>query len=559
MATDLMNITIGDLLDQQARAYGDNDAVVYVDRGLRLNYRQYREVCNRAAKGFIQLGVKKDEHVAIWATNYPEWLFTQMGTAKMGAVLVTVNPSYRTSELEYLLRQSDTTTLVLIRNYRDANYVQMVNDLIPELATSKPGQLSASKFPRLKNLIYVTKDSHDTTPPGMFAWNELLAMGDAVSDTTLQAAQANTAAEDVINIQYTSGTTGYPKGAMLTHRNIVGDAKLVTDCLNLTPQDRLCAPVPFYHCFGCVMANLGCLTKGATLVPIETYDAKQVLEAVQQEHCTTLYGVPTMFIGELNHPDFDRYDLKSLRTGIMAGSPCPIEVMKAVVGKMGAKEITIAYGQTETSPVSTQTRTDDPLERRVTTVGRALPGLEAKVVDPVTGETMPPGQIGEYCVRGFTVMQGYYNMPDETAKTIDKEGWLHSGDLATMDAEGYFNITGRIKDMIIRGGENIYPREIEEFLYTSPKVADVQVIGVPSEKYGEEVMAWVKLKPGQVATEDELREFCKGKIANFKIPRFVKFVDAFPMTVTGKIQKYKMRQQSVEELGLQQAAAVKTA
>jgi fatty-acyl-CoA synthase len=558
METDFLNITIGDLLDQQARDYADHDAVVYVDRGLRLNYRQYRDLCNRAAKGFLQLGVKKDEHVAIWATNYPEWLFTQMGTAKMGAVLVTVNPSYRTSELEYLLRQSDTTTLVLIHGYRDASYVQMVNDLVPELATSQPGKLHTEKFPFLKNLIFVPK-GNESTPPGMFSWDQLLALGDAVNDATLRAAQANTAPNDVINIQYTSGTTGYPKGAMLTHRNIVGDAKLVTDCLNLTSNDRLCAPVPFYHCFGCVMANLGCLTKGATLVPVETYDAKQVLEAVQAERCTTLYGVPTMFIGELNHPDFAKYDLKSLRTGIMAGSPCPIEVMKAVVDKMGAREVTIAYGQTETSPVSTQTRTNDPLERRVTTVGRALPGLEGKVIDPITGATLPPGQIGEYCMRGFTVMKGYYKMPEETAKTIDKDGWLHSGDLAAMDADGYFNITGRIKDMIIRGGENVYPREIEEFLYTHPKVADVQVIGVPSEKYGEEVMAWVKLKEGQVATEEEIREFCKGKIATYKIPRYIKFVNAFPMTVTGKIQKYIMRRESVEELGLQSAAAIKTA
>ncbi len=558
MDNDFLSITIGDLLDRQARENGDNDAVVYVDRGLRLNYRQYRDVVNRAAKGFMRLGVKKGEHVAIWATNYPEWLYTQMGTAKMGAVLVTVNPSYRTSELEYLLRQSDTTTLVLTQGYRDADYVQMVNELVPELITSKPGELSSARFPCLKNLIFVPKGGQPT-PPGMFSWNELLEMGDAVSDAELQIAQKSTDPEDVINIQYTSGTTGYPKGAMLTHQNIVGDAYLVTECLKLTPKDRLCAPVPFYHCFGCVMANLGCLTRGATLVPIETYDAKQVLEAVQAERCTTLYGVPTMFIGELNHPDFARYDLSSLRTGIMAGSPCPIEVMRAVVDKMGAREITIAYGQTESSPVSTQTRTDDPLDRRVTTVGRLLPGLEAKVVDPVTGDKLPPGQIGEYCVRGFTIMKGYYNMPEATDKAIDADGWLHSGDLAIMDEEGYFNISGRIKDMIIRGGENIYPREIEEFLYTYPKIADVQVIGVPSEKYGEEVMAWVKLKQGQIATADEIRDYCRGKISNFKVPRYVKFVDAFPMTVTGKIQKYKMRQQAVEELGLQTAAAIKTA
>ncbi len=553
---DFLSTTIGDLLDRQAREFGDNDAVVYVDRGLRLNYRQYRDVCNRAAKGFMRLGVQKGDNVAIWATNYPEWLYTQMGTAKMGAVLVTVNPSYRTNELEYLLRQSDTKALVLIKGYRDANYVQMVNDLVPELATSKPGELASSHFPRLKHVIYVGKEA---TPPGMIGWDELLTLGDAVSDDALRQAQANTHPEDVINIQYTSGTTGYPKGAMLTHRNIIGDAYLVTDCLNLTPKDRLCAPVPFYHCFGCVMANLGCLTRGATLVPIETYDPKQVLEAVQAEHCTTLYGVPTMFIGELNHPDFAKYDLSSLRTGIMAGSPCPIEVMRAVVDKMGAREMTIAYGQTESSPVSTQTRTDDPLERRVTTVGRLLPNLEGKVIDPVTGETLPPGKIGEYCVRGFTIMQGYYNMPDATRIAIDADGWLHSGDLAVMDADGYFNITGRIKDMIIRGGENIYPREIEEFLYTHPKIADVQVIGVPSEKYGEEVAAWVKLKEGQVATEDEIRAFCQGKISNYKIPKYVKFVDSFPMTITGKIQKYKMRQTAIEELGLQAAAATKTA
>ncbi len=553
---DFLSTTIGDLLDRQAREFGDNDAVVYVDRGLRLNYRQYRDVCNRAAKGFMRLGVQKGDNVAIWATNYPEWLYTQMGTAKMGAVLVTVNPSYRTNELEYLLRQSDTKALVLIKGYRDANYVQMVNDLVPELATSKPGALASSRFPRLKHVIYVGKEA---TPPGMIGWDELLTLGDGVSDDALRQAQANTHPEDVINIQYTSGTTGYPKGAMLTHRNIIGDAYLVTDCLNLTPKDRLCAPVPFYHCFGCVMANLGCLTRGATLVPIETYDPKQVLEAVQAEHCTTLYGVPTMFIGELNHPDFAKYNLSSLRTGIMAGSPCPIEVMRAVVDKMGAREMTIAYGQTESSPVSTQTRTDDPLERRVTTVGRLLPNLEGKVIDPVTGETLPSGKIGEYCVRGFTIMQGYYNMPDATRVAIDADGWLHSGDLAVMDADGYFNITGRIKDMIIRGGENIYPREIEEFLYTHPKIADVQVIGVPSEKYGEEVAAWVKLKEGQVATEDEIRAFCQGKISNYKIPKYVKFVDSFPMTITGKIQKYKMRQTAIEELGLQAAAATKTA
>jgi len=553
---DALSITIGDLIDRQAEVFPNNDAVVYVDRGLRLTYQQYRDIINRAAKGFLRLGVKKGDHVAIWATNYPEWLFTQMGTAKIGAVLVTVNPSYRANELDYLLRQSDTTTLVLIKGYRDADYVAMVNELIPELAASKPGELHTERFPRLKHLIYV---GAGPTPAGMLPWAELLAMGDAVSDDELRAAQAATDPEDVINIQYTSGTTGYPKGAMLTHRNILGDAYLVTDCLNLTDKDRLCAPVPFYHCFGCVMANLGCLIRGATLVPIESFDPKQVLEAVQAERCTALYGVPTMFIAEMNHPDFAKYDLSSLRTGIMAGSPCPIEVMRAAVNRMNLREITIAYGQTETSPVSTQTRTDDSLERRVTTVGRLLPGLEAKIIDPQTGETLPPGKPGEYCVRGFVVMKGYYNMPEATAQTIDADGWLHSGDLAVMDEDGYFNITGRIKDMIIRGGENIYPREIEEFLYTHPKIADVQVIGVPSEKYGEEVMAWIKLRDGETATEEEIRAFCKGKIADFKIPRYIKFVDSFPMTITGKIQKYKMREAAIKELGLEAVAATRTA
>jgi fatty-acyl-CoA synthase len=394
----------------------------------------------------------------------------------------------------------------------------------------------------------------------MWLWDEVKAKADAVSPATLTTLQAQCRPDDVINIQYTSGTTGYPKGAMLTHWNIVADASYVADCMRFTERDRLCIPVPFYHCFGCVMGTLLCVTKGATMViPAEYFDPLKTLTAVQQERCTAIYGVPTMFIAELSHPDFAKFDLRSLRTGIMAGSPCPIEVMRQVVDRMGAKELTIAYGQTEASPVITQTRTEDSIERRVATVGRPLPDVEVKIVDPSTGEERPRGQQGELWARGFVVMKGYYNMPEATAKAIDADGWLHTGDLATMDEQGYCKITGRLKDMLIRGGENVYPREVEEFLYTHPKVADVQVVGVPDLKYGEEVMAWIKLKPGHEASAEEIVAFCKGKIAHYKVPRYVKFTGEFPMTVTGKVQKYKLRERAIEELGLQAAAQVKTA
>jgi fatty-acyl-CoA synthase len=470
--------------------------------------------------------------------------------------LVTVNPAYRLYELEYLLKQSETETLLLIDSFKTSDYVGMINELIPELRDATPGELRSARFPRLKRVIFIGGELH----PGMLLWSDLARRGAGVSDAELARRQTACDPDDVINLQYTSGTTGFPKGAMLTHFNIVADASYIAECMKFSERDRLCIPVPFYHCFGCVLGTLCCVTRGvAMIIPAEYFDPIKTLAAVEKERCTGLHGVPTMFIAELQHPDFDTFRFPELRTGIMAGSPCPIEVMKQVVEHMGAKEITIAYGLTEASPVITQTRTDDPIELRVTTVGRALPNVEVKIVDPKTGQELPRGEQGELCTRGFIVMKGYYNLPEATTTAIDADGWLHTGDLATMDECGYCKITGRLKDMIIRGGENIYPREIEEFLYTNPKIADVQVVGVPDIRYGEEVMACVKLKDGQTATEAEIRDFCRGKIAHYKVPRYVKFVAQFPMTVSGKIQKYKMREAAVHELGLEDAARVATA
>ena len=539
---NLLPYTVGELLEVQAKKYPEHEAVVYADRDLRMNYKEFNMLCRKAARGLMKLGVKKGEHIAAWSSNTPEWVVSQFATGKMGAVLVTVNTNYRTAELEYLLKQSDSTTIILMEQYKDASYIDMVYEIVPELKTSEPGKLESSALPYLKNVIVMGEKRF----PGTYSWQDILDMADDVTEEELDEQMAKLKQSDVINMQYTSGTTGFPKGVMLTHSNIVNNAYNVASAMKLTDQDRLCIPVPFFHCFGCVMGTLACATVGATMVPVQEFSPKAVLETVEKEKCTALHGVPTMFIAELNDPEFEKYDLSSLRTGIMAGSNCPIEVMKAVNEKMGATEITIAYGQTESSPVITQTRTNDPLELRVETVGKALPEVEVKIVKPGTMEEVPRGVQGELCTRGYHVMDGYYKNPDATREAIDSEGWLHTGDLAVMDENGYCRVTGRLKDMIIRGGENIYPREIEEFLYRHPKVLDVQVVGIPDSVYGEEVMAWIILKDGEAASADEIKEYCKGKISKHKIPRYIEFTDSYPMTASGKIQKFKLKEQALE-------------
>ncbi|CEH29658.1 AMP-binding protein [Aneurinibacillus migulanus] len=539
-------ITIGELLDQTTAKFPEKEAVIYPEVGLRYTFSEFQAVCNQVAKGLMSLGIKPGEHIAIWATNVPEWVTTQFASAKIGAVLVTVNTSYRVHELEYLLRQSDSTTFLLIDSFRGTSYTDMLYEICPELKECEPGQLKAKRLPCLKNVILIG----DERKPGMFAWEDILERAAEVSDKDLAHVQNSLDADDVINMQYTSGTTGFPKGVMLSHKNIVNNAINVAACQNITEQDRICIPVPFFHCFGCVMGTLASVATGATMVPIISFDPLKVLQAVQDEKCTALYGVPTMFIAELNHPEFNTFDVSSLRTGIMAGSPCPKEVMKKVVEVMGASEITIAYGQTESAPVITQTRPNDTIEQRVSTVGRVLPHVEAKIIDPATGDEMLQGEQGELCTRGVHVMKGYYNMPEQTAKAIDNEGWLHTGDLATVDEDGYYKITGRLKDMIIRGGENVYPREIEEFLYQHPKVLDVQVVGVPDEIYGEQILACIKVREQEELTVEEIKEFCDGKIARYKIPHYIQIVDEYPMTASGKIQKFRLRENAIKELGL---------
>jgi fatty-acyl-CoA synthase len=523
-------------LRRTASRFGDREALVVPYQGYRATYAQLVEQCEEVARGLMARGVKKGDRVGIWSPNRYEWVVTQYATAAMGAILVNINPAYRTSELEYALNQSGITFLILAAAFRQADYRAMLAEV-------------KSRCPGLREAL-VLEDG----------WEALKRDGAGVSGVELQAAEATLQFDDPINIQYTSGTTGFPKGATLTHHNILNNGFFIGEKLRYTENDRVCIPVPFYHCFGMVLGNLACTTHGATMVvPAEAYDPVVTMQTVQDEKCTALYGVPTMFIGELDHPRFKDFDFTTLRTGIMAGSPCPVEVMKKVQTLMHIPEMTIAYGMTETSPVSTQCATDDPLDRRVSTVGRVHPHVEIKIVDPATGAVVPRGETGELCSRGYMVMQGYWNNEEATRLAIDRGRWMHTGDLATMDDEGYVNIVGRIKDMIIRGGENIYPREVEEFLYGHPEIADVQVIGVPSEKYGEEVMAWVKLREGAKVTGDGLAGWCKGKIATYKIPRHWKFVDSFPMTVTGKVMKFKMREAAVEELGLEKAAGVRTA
>lgn len=544
--SDLLNVSVGKLLEDSAAKQPDHEAVVYADRGLRYTYKEFNEVCRKVARGLMSLGIEKGENVAIWATNTPEWVTCQFATGKMGAVLVTVNTNYQAAELEYLLKQSDSSTIILMEQFRDHSYIDTLYRIVPELKTAEPGKLQSKKLPKLKNVIVLGENHY----PGTYTWNDILNMSKDVTEELLDEQMKTLDSNEVINMQYTSGTTGFPKGVMLTHSNIINNALNVATCMGLEKNDRLCIPVPFFHCFGCVMSTLACVTVGATMVPVQEFNPKQVLQTIQDEKCTALHGVPTMFIAELNDSDYDKYDLSTLRTGIMAGSNCPIEVMKAVVNKMGASEITIAYGQTESSPVITQTRTNDPIELRVSSVGKALPNVEVKVVEPGTNEEVPPGVQGELCTRGYHVMKGYYNNPDATKEAIDEEGWLHTGDLAIMDESGYFKITGRIKDMIIRGGENIYPREIEEFLYQHPKVLDVQVVGVPDEKFGEEVAAWLILKEGETADAEEIRDYCKGQISRHKIPRYIEFTSEYPMTASGKIQKFKLREQTVDMLNL---------
>jgi fatty-acyl-CoA synthase len=533
----LLDETIGANLARTAAAHGDLEALVARHQGVRWTYAEFAERVARCARGLLALGLQPGDRVGLWSPNYAEWTLLQYATAEIGVILVNVNPAYRTHELQYALAQSGCRMLFAAPSFKTSDYVDMVEHVRPEL-------------PALERAVFFWEDD----------WDELVAGAGHVTEDALQARRALLRPDDPINIQYTSGTTGFPKGATLTHRNILNNGYVVTMLQGFRPGDRLCIPVPFYHCFGMVMGNLGCTTHGATMViPADAFDATHVLETVEAERCTALYGVPTMFIAELAHPDFDRFDLSSLRTGVMAGSPCPVEVMKACVDRMHMTEVTICYGMTETSPVSTQTLPDDSLHHRTATVGRAHPHVEIRIADPATGLTLQRGETGEFCTRGYSVMQGYWNDPDRTAEVIDADGWMHTGDLAVMAEDGYVNIVGRIKDMVIRCGENVYPREIEEFLYTHPDVEDVQVIGVPDERYGEELMAWIKPRPGATIDADSVREFCRGRIAHYTIPRYVKLVDAFPMTVTGKVQQFKMREQAVEELGLGAAAATKMA
>ena len=552
----LVGETIGHMFERIAGIHPENEALVFVPDGRRYTYREFYDLCSAAAKSLIALGVRKGDRVAIWATNHPEWVIAQFSTALIGAILVTVNPAYRTHELEYGLKNSEAQTLILIPSFKSSDYVDMVYTVAPEARTSAPGKLESRTLPLLRNLILIGDEKRD----GMFSWNEFMELGAGVSDEELSDRGDDCDFDEVINIQYTSGTTGMPKGASLTHHNILNNGYFVGEAMHLTDKDRLCIPVPFYHCFGMVLSNLACVTHGAAMIlPGEYFDPLMVLEAVEKEKCTALHGVPTMFIAELAHPEFGRFDLSSLRTGIMAGAPCPVEVMKQVNDAMNMKEVTIAYGQTETSPVITQTPAKDTLERRTSTVGPPIPHTEVKIVNPETGHIVAVGEQGELCCRGYQVMRGYYNNERATEEAIDEAGWIHTGDIALMRDDGTFKITGRIKDMIIRGGENIYPREIEEFLYTHPKIRDAQVIGVPDQKYGEEICVWIQFKEGETADEEEIREFCKGRIAHYKIPRYYKFVTEFPMTVTGKIQKYKMREISIKEFGLEKDAGIETA
>ncbi|MDL2328137.1 AMP-binding protein [Desulfosarcina sp. OttesenSCG-928-A07] len=537
----LKTITLGQMLDETVAAFPENDAVVYVDRDYRLTYREFGDVVDQLARGLMALGIKRGEKVAVWATNIPYWIALQFATAKIGAVLLTVNINYKRAEVAYVLEQSDTETLFIIDGYQDTDYLQIIYELAPELKTQERGTLSCAKLPFLKRVCFLGQEKHR----GLYSLPEIMALSVMTPPAAYAARQAELDIHDVVNMQYTSGTTGFPKGVMLSHHNVLNDGFWVGENQGFTSTDRLCLPMPLFHCFGCVMGVIGVVSHGGTLVVLEKFDPVQVMASVEQERCTALYGVPTMFIAILEHKLFSKFDFSSLRTGIMSGSPCPVQVMRQVIDKMHMKDITICYGLTETSPVMTQTLPDDDIRRRTETTGRAMPHIEIKIVHPETGEKLPPGIQGEICCRGYSVMKGYYKMPEATEKAIDADGWLHTGDLGVMDEDGYLSITGRQKDMIIRGGENIYPREIEEFLYRMEGISDVQVVGVPSQKYGEEVGAFVILKEGSDLQPEDIRDFCRGQIARYKIPKYVAFVDSFPLTASGKVQKYKLQEQSL--------------
>jgi fatty-acyl-CoA synthase len=549
-------LTFAEVLTKTVERFPNHDALVFPWLNYRRTYAQFLADVEEAARSLMSLGVKNGEHIGIWATNWPEWVIIQFAAAQMGAVLVNVNPAYRAHELQYVLQQADITTLILTDCFKGSRYFDILANVCPELAAAASGELHSAACPRLRWVVSIK----EAKAPGMLNWAEFRLRAGTVSPAALRQRQAEIRPSDVVNIQYTSGTTGFPKGAMLTHRNLLMNGFYVGERQGFTEKDRLCIPVPMYHCFGCVLGTIACVVRGSAMIfPAESFDPLASLQAVQDERCTALYGVPTMFIAELNHPRFTEFNLKSLRTGVMAGAPCPIEVMRAVVDKMGAREITIGYGLTEASPIITQTSQEDDLEHRVGTVGKKLPSLEVRIVGPDSLDPLPPEHQGELIVRGHGNMKGYYNKPKETATAITPDGWLHSGDVAMETPDGYYRITGRIKDMIIRGGENIYPREIEEFLYTHPAIADVQVVGLPDAQFGEEVCAWIRLKAGASLTEKEVKNFCKGQIAHYKVPRYVVCVDEYPTTVTGKVQKFKLRELGIERFGLQKAAKVQTA
>ncbi|MGB0975664.1 MAG: AMP-binding protein [Prolixibacteraceae bacterium] len=541
---NLFEKTLGEVLEEQVEKYPNKEFLVYSDRDLRFTYKEFNERVNHLALGLLETGMKPGDKLGIWANNVPDWITFMFATAKIGAVLVTINTNYKTHELEYLIENSDLHTLAIIDSYRDSDYISMVYDLVPELKKCERGHLNSPKFPKLKNVVLINPEKYR----GMYNTFELLLLGSQQPIERLHEVGAQLSAHDTVNMQYTSGTTGFPKGVMLSHYNILNNGFTVGECMQYTHDEKLLTCVPMFHCFGCVLALCAIVTHGGTMVMTENFDPIHVLASIQKEKCTALYGVPTMFIAELNHPMFDQFDIRSLRTGIMAGALCPIEVMKQVMDKMNMKNIIIVYGLTESSPGMTATTIHDDPEIRATTVGKALPNVEVKIVDPASGETLQANEQGEVCCKGYNVMKGYYKNPEATENAIDKEGWLHSGDLGVMDEHGYLRITGRIKDMIIRGGENIYPREIENFIHEHPNVECVEVAGIPSKKYGESIGAFIKTKQGCSLSEADIHEYCRGKIARFKIPKYVFFVEEYPMTASGKIQKFKLKDVGLELL-----------